>query len=141
MKITILQLDTFLARYFEQANRPKWLDSFFIGVTRLGDYGIVWFVLSGIYMLSPEEAYSFLGKILCGGMLLTILLGEGIIKNITRRKRPFLEHADISPGLPPPASFSFPSGHSAISWCAVGTLFAAESLISPMILWGAILLA
>lgn len=118
MKEWIIRIDTRIIESIQYAtHRPAWLDGIFVVVTRLGDYGGVWFLIAlWLYFLWDQKLW---GMLLCMGLLLVIFLGEWVIKNLIRRKRPFLQQENITPGIShPPKSFSFPSGHSAMSWAA-----------------------
>lgn len=54
-------------------------------------------------------------------ILMTTLIGEGIVKNIVRRQRPFKEK-EKELLISKPITYSFPSGHTASSFAAL-TIF------------------
>lgn len=56
-------------------------------------------------------------------LLLTTLLGEGLLKHLIARPRPFMHYPDLALLIPPPSTYSFPSGHSAASFAAAVVLF------------------
>ena len=55
-------------------------------------------------------------------LIITTIIGEGIIKKIVRRKRPFYDEDDKELLISKPITHSFPSGHTASSF-AVATVF------------------
>lgn len=57
------------------------------------------------------------GAALAAGLLAHVLLLEGVVKNVVQRKRPFTALGlTLRDSLVDPASFSFPSGHSAAAF-------------------------
>ena len=77
---------------------------------------IVWIVLALILFFKNNMRMQFF---LC--MLVSIIasiINEGIIKNIFKRERPFIDSDIINPLISAPTSYSFPSGHSMTSFLA-----------------------
>lgn len=96
------------------------MDKFMVVITSLGDKGLIWIVMALI--LLAVKKYRKIGIILLIALLMTSLLGEGIVKNIVQRPRAFITYPDISIIINPPTSFSFPSGHTASSFAAAVVL-------------------
>lgn len=92
------------------------MDKIMIIITSLGDSGFIWIVIGILLLLNNK--YRKAGLVLLVGLLLTTILGEGIIKNIVQRPRAFITYPDINIIIQPPASFSFPSGHTGSSFAA-----------------------
>lgn len=139
-KIWVLhRIDRIVAEYFESRQFPLWMDRICIYASRLGDYGAVWFFLAGICFFFSEMRW--IAYMLIAGIVGVIILGEGVIKNSIRRKRPFMQYAHITSGIRPPRSFSFPSGHTAMSWCVVGILIWSKQFIPYEVLGVCIVLA
>jgi undecaprenyl-diphosphatase len=84
-----------------------------------GNGGMIWLALAAV-MLFVEELY-YLGWQCIIALMITTLFGEGILKRIFRRPRPFITHGPIHLMIPMPSGFSFPSGHTASS-VAVATV-------------------
>ena len=96
------------------------LDAVMPVVTSLGDLGIVWIAVAAfLFFLKKEKKWA--GLMLCA-LLATVVLGDGIIKPIIERMRPFLSDPHIVLLIPPPSGFSFPSGHSGSSFAAATVL-------------------
>ncbi|MDU5105835.1 MULTISPECIES: phosphatase PAP2 family protein [unclassified Clostridium] len=96
------------------------MDKIMVVITSLGDKGLIWIVMALI--LLAVKKYRKIGIILLISLLMTSLLGEGIVKNIVQRPRAFITYPDISIIINPPTSFSFPSGHTASSFAAAVVL-------------------
>ena len=82
-------------------------------VSRSGDLGVIW--LLACFMLMGFTGYRRIVELCLITLLFTTLLGEGILKHIIRRPRPFVTHGPVQMAVPAPTSFSFPSGHTASS--------------------------
>ena len=86
------------------------LDPIMVFVTKLVDKGIIWIAL-GIILLFFKKTRK------CGIMVLVsmgigLLIGNGIIKNLVQRPRPFWIDASIPLLIPKLSDYSFPSGHT-----------------------------
>ncbi|MDV4149879.1 phosphatase PAP2 family protein [Clostridium sp. AL.422] len=92
------------------------MDKLMIFITSLGDKGFIWIAIGLI--LVAKKKYRKIGFMLLIALLITSLIGEGILKNIVQRARAFVTYPDISILITPPTSYSFPSGHTASSFTA-----------------------
>lgn len=113
----IFKLDNYILDFFRTKVRSPLLDNVMKFITRLGDMGMVWIIIS-VYVIV------FMGKGLIGMQMLcalavTTFIGEGIIKRIFQRKRP----CDTTPTeemiIKKPLGYSFPSGHTASSFAVM----------------------
>ncbi|MGL5380307.1 phosphatase PAP2 family protein [Clostridium sp.] len=98
----------------------KALDNIMKLVSTLGNAGAIW-IFIGIVLLFSKR-YRGVGITLLLALLITSILGEGIIKNIIQRVRPFVSNPDIKLIIEAPNSYSFPSGHTASSFAAANVL-------------------
>lgn len=88
-------------------------------VTVLGNAGIIW-IAAGIVLMCIKK-YRRGGIFLLVGLLLGLIFGNVILKNVIARPRPcFL--ADVPLLIPMPTDFSFPSGHTLSSFIAAFVL-------------------
>ena len=94
-------------------------------ITKLGDAGIFWIALALILLIPKKTRRT--GAAMGVAMLIGLIIGNGILKNVIARTRPF----DIShPVLPknrllidPPTDYSFPSGHTLASFEAATAIY------------------
>lgn len=100
--------------------RTPFLDTFFSRITHLGDAGTIWILIAVILLFTKKYRKTAIGMLIA--MLITYILGDQILKPLVGRARPFT-HRDIELLIPPPGRYSFPSGHSASSFCAAVYLF------------------
>ncbi|MBE6053866.1 MAG: phosphatase PAP2 family protein [Clostridium sartagoforme] len=96
------------------------MDKVMTFITRLGDSGFIWILIG--FVLLAQKKYRKSGFVLLIALLITSIIGEGILKNIIQRPRAFITYPDISIIIKPPASYSFPSGHTSSSFAAAVVL-------------------
>ncbi|MCF0147579.1 MAG: phosphatase PAP2 family protein, partial [Clostridium sp.] len=116
----INNLDISILNFIRNNFSNLFMDKLMVVITSLGDRGLIWIAMALI--LLAIKKYRKIGIILLIALLITSLIGEGIIKNIVQRPRAFLSYPDIRLLINPPESFSFPSGHTASSFAAAFVL-------------------
>jgi len=92
-------------------------------ITKLGDAGVIWILLSVVLLLNPRTRKS--GAVLAVALCVDVVLCNGILKNLFRRIRPCDVNTSIQLLVARPDDFSFPSGHTAASFAAVAALMLA----------------
>lgn len=92
-------------------------------ITKLGDAGMIWILLSVVLFLNPRTRKS--GMILAVALCVDVVLCNGILKNLFRRIRPCDVNTSIQLLVARPDDFSFLSGHTAASFAAVAALMLA----------------
>lgn len=94
-------------------------------ITRLGDGGILWIVIAVIFLIPKKTRKT--GVAMGVAMLLGLIIGNGIIKNLVMRPRPFNTIGTaVSPRnllIEPPTDWSFPSGHTLSSFAAATAIY------------------
>ena len=90
-------------------------------ITALGNDGMIWILLALLCLLRPATRRT--GISMLAALLLSLLVGNLLIKPLVARPRPFQQYADLIPLIAPPGEFSFPSGHASSSFAAATALF------------------
>ena len=117
-----------------QGFRTPVFDNFILLITNLANY--VWYVLIiGLLLNKPTRK---LGIVLAVAMILQYLVNGGVLKHLFARVRPCNVDTTIEILIKRPKGFSFPSGHSAAAFCAIGVLYGAKM---KKLLWPAFILA
>lgn len=116
----IYSFDIRILMWIREYLECKALDNTMKVVSTLGNAGAIW-IFIGIILLFSRR-YRGIGITLLLALLITSILGEGIIKNIIQRPRPFVSNPNIKIIIDAPLSYSFPSGHTASSFAAAGVL-------------------
>ena len=119
------------------------MDTVMKGITHLGDAGIIWIIITLCLLISKQ--YRKLGILMAIGLILGLIIGNGIVKNVVSRERPF-ELADrinraFPIKIPKPTDRSFPSGHTQASFISATILMMAKRKFGIPALILAILIA
>ena len=97
-----------------QTIHTSFLDTFMISITKLGDAGIVWIILTVILLLIPKTRKA-------GGYMAVALIADLIVA----RPRPYSINKTVQLLVTPLKDYSFPSGHTAASFASVSALYFA----------------
>ena len=92
-------------------------------ITRLGDAGIIWIILTVLLLIIPKTRKT--GVIMMAALLVDVLLCNVFIKNLVARTRPFDVNTAVQLLVAKPQDYSFPSGHTAASFASVTALYLA----------------
>ena len=106
--------------------------NFFSFMSLVGSYAIIWLVILAILVYFEAIEHKDFIVIFFASLLLTFLLVEYPMKNYFKRERPINYYLNNNPKLlllwtnseveAPPQDYSFPSGHTAIAFCAATVL-------------------
>mgnify|MGYP000110931819 CR=1 FL=1 len=108
-------MDFYILDFIQSYIRCDFLDVLFSHVTMLGNGGMIWIIICLCLIL--KKNYRKAGICILLAMLIGNLLGEQVIKPIVARPRPFMQQPfDLI--IAAPSGYSFPSGHTASSFCA-----------------------
>lgn len=104
------------------------MDTIMKFITHLGDGGLIWIIITLCLLISKQ--YRKLGILCAIGLILGLIIGNGIVKNLVSRERPF-ELADSIDRVFPikidkPTDRSFPSGHTQASFIVATILMMAK---------------
>lgn len=127
---TITQIDISILNFIQQF-RTGFGDIFFPFITRFGDAGIFWMVLTLILLIIPKTRKY--GLAMAVSLAIEAILCNVIIKPLVNRTRPF-DYVDTVVNLivKAPTDPSFPSGHTGASFaCASALLFTKSKLWIP----------
>lgn len=126
----INRFDMYILIFMKKHVQNKFLDKLMPVITSLGDLGFVWIVIAIALVL--DKPYRMIGNQLLITLIISTIIGEGIVKHLIRRFRPCSKETDIKLLIKKPLSYSFPSGHTLSSFAAASVLsafFAEYSLI------------
>ena len=82
-------------------------------ITRLGDAGIIWIILTVLLLIIPKTRKT-------GVIMMAALLAD-----VLARTRPFDVNTAVQLLVAKPRDYSFPSGHTAASFASVTALYLA----------------
>ena len=112
----------FSVLYWIQENlRSAFLDNVMVPFTSVFNGGIFWLALCALLLIFRKTRST--GIVVLSAMAVAYLAGEVGIKNIICRLRPCVVDSSVPLALEIPASYSFPSGHTASSFAAATAIF------------------
>ncbi len=95
---------------------PAWLDQTLLGISRIMHYGEGWAAAALVLVLiDPPTGWKATAEAL-PVLWLSMLVVNFPMKNIFRRRRPFIAYVKARVLGPRPRDFSFPSGHTAAAF-------------------------
>ena len=118
---------------FIQTLHTPVLDKIMVGVTKLGDVGIIWIILTAILLIIPKTRRT--GGVMLVALVVQTVLCNVILKNLFARTRPYDVNTTGQLLVPKLHDFSFPSGHTSASFTAVSALyFSKDKLWKPALI-------
>lgn len=127
-----------LLDWIRQNLRSDFLDTVMPVITSLGHLGLFWIILT-LLLFIPRRTRKY-AHIAAIGLLLGLIVGNGILKPLIARIRPY----DIRPAallIQAPTDYSFPSGHTQASFSAALPIFMWKKRVGIFALILALLIA
>lgn len=106
-----------------QTLHTPFLDKIMVFITRLGDAGIIWIMLSIVLLLIPKTRKS--GAVMVVALVVDVLLCNIVLKNLVARTRPYDVNTGVHLLVAKLHDYSFPSGHTVASFASVTALYLA----------------
>lgn len=117
----------------------KVMDFLMVRITQLGNAGFIWICIALALIATPK--YRKDGWRLALGLVVGLVLGVWVFKNIVARPRPFMFNETVDLLISVPKDYSFPSGHTIASFVSVFVLFKTEKWMGWAALPMAVLIA
>ena len=116
----IYRFDYSILNYINENMHTPFFDKFFAIITQLADAGWVWIALAVVLLCFKRTRKT--GLVMGGALVLGLIFGNGILKPLINRIRPY-DNAAWDPIvtratllIKPPHDASFPSGHTLASF-------------------------
>ena len=106
--------------YAIQNLRSQTLDTVMTFVSYLGNSGAIWIII-GLIMTGFKK-YRKCGLSVLIALLVCLIAGNGILKNLIARERPCWIDESVKLIISVPKDFSFPSGHTFSSFAAASCI-------------------
>lgn len=110
--------------WLENNTKSLYLDTVIPAITFLGDHALVWIIIGLLLLFSKK--YTKYGFILFLSLILGYLLGNGVLKILFARIRPFDMYNFGTLLISRPSGFSFPSDHALLSFASAFVLLKAN---------------
>lgn len=125
LAVKISSFDYDILHAVNESMRNSVLDFIMPWITKLGDAGIFWIALALILLIPKKTRRT--GAAMAVAMVLGLIIGNGILKNVIARTRPYdLANPVLSKSkllVSPPTDYSFPSGHTLASFEAATAIY------------------
>ncbi|EKX80029.1 undecaprenyl-diphosphatase [Clostridium botulinum CFSAN001628] len=128
--LLIQNIDNCILYVIKKYVQNKYLDILMPRITKMGELGIIWIAIALVLILNT--LYRIIGMVVILTLIISTIIGEGIIKHIVRRIRPCNQQNSFNMLILKPMSYSFPSGHTLSSFAVAEVLsvyFAQYKLI------------
>lgn len=104
--------------FLQENIRSGFLTSILEFMTDLGNEGIIWIVPAALLLIKKKTRAC--GAAILLSLVLSLLLTNGLLKNIFQEARPFVAYPEIIPLVTEvsASSYAFPSGHATSSFAA-----------------------
>ena len=116
----IYSFDHSILNYLNEHFHNAFFDGFFSIITHLADAGWFWIALAALLLCFKKTRKT--GCVMGAALLMGVIFGNGILKPLIHRVRPY-DNAAWSPAvtratllISPPSDYSFPSGHTLASF-------------------------
>ncbi|KZL91738.1 phosphatase PAP2 family protein [Clostridium magnum] len=116
----IQKLDNYILCAIKKYVQNKYLDILMPIITAMGNLGFIWIMMAVALLL--DKPYRLIGDIVILTLIISTIIGEGIVKHIVRRVRPCNLQSSVSLLITKPISYSFPSGHTLSSFAVAEVL-------------------
>lgn len=116
----INKFDNYILFNIEKYMQNKYLDRLMPIITSMGNVGFIWITIAVFLIL--DKPYRAVGNAVILTLIVSTIIGEGIVKHIVRRVRPCNYQNTINLLIAKPMSYSFPSGHTVSSFAVAEIL-------------------
>lgn len=118
---TITAIDFSILFWIQAHIRTTALDVIFPFLSVINNMGLFWIVLSVALLVSRRTRLCGICMLVC--LAVDCALGEGLLKHLFMRERPYVIIPIDNLLVPTPLTSSFPSGHTASSFTAATAVF------------------
>ena len=116
----IYSTDFMILDWIQGHLRCGWMDWLMPKITFLGEAGLIWIVILLLFLWMKTRRKC--GLKMAVSLVIYLLLGQFILKNIFARPRPCWVNTAVEMLVKVPKDYSFPSGHSIASFAGAGAL-------------------
>ena len=112
----IEQIDVSILLFIQEHVRNSLFDRLFLPITHFADDGIFWVLLTIVLLMYPKTRKAGIAALI--SMAICYTLCSVWLKDAVARIRPYDAYSSVALMIEPDPDFSFPSGHTTISFAA-----------------------
>ncbi len=116
----IQRADGWILLFIQNHLRFASLNPWVIRFTKLGNYGLIWIVIS-ILLLIPKKSRRA-GILSLVALALSLCISNLLLKNYVARVRPYEVLSGLTSLIGPVSGYSFPSGHASAGFAAAAVI-------------------
>ncbi len=120
MIFLVHKFDSSILLYVKENMHGPIIDKVMVISTYLGNGGMIWIIIAALLMINKN--YRKIGFMALAALILSTILGDGILKHVVGRIRPSANIPAVDLLIKKPLSYSFPSGHTTSSFAVAGVL-------------------
>ena len=115
-------MDRIILNFFQElaVSNNFILNNFFIFFTKIGNLGMVWILISLLFLMFKGTRKTGVVSLL--SLFFSFIISNLFLKNIIARPRPFTTY-DLKVLISLPKDFSFPSGHASASFASAFSIY------------------
>ena len=121
----VQNLEFAILDWIQQHCRCGVLDTLMPFFTWICAHGEIWILLAAVLLCTKKERHT--GAAVAAALILDLLACNVLLKPLVARPRPCTLNGALQLLMAAPSDYSFPSGHAAASFAAVGALRASKS--------------
>lgn len=120
---TLMHMQALFLLFLQDTIRTPLLTRILEFTTDLGNMGFIW-VVPALLLLFKKKTRP-LGIAVLTALVLSLLITNGVLKNLVKEARPFVTYPEIIPLVThvSASSYAFPSGHASASFAAAPLFF------------------
>ncbi|GKU26542.1 phosphatase PAP2 family protein [Clostridium folliculivorans] len=112
--------DNYILLSVKRYLQNKYFDRIMTLITSMGNLGAIWVIIALVLILDKD--YIVVGDTVILTLIISTIVGEGLVKHLVRRIRPCNFYKNINMLIARPDSYSFPSGHTLSSFAVAEVL-------------------
>lgn len=116
----IQNFDNSILLYINDKKHGQIMNKIMLGFTYMGNGGTIWIIIAAFLLIDKTNRMAGAAVILT--LIISTIIGQGIIKHIVRRRRPCNNRENGDLLIRKPLDYSFPSGHTLSSFAAAQVL-------------------
>lgn len=129
----IQNLDASILYFMQNHIQNHFFNPIMIFFTTLGNMGLIWIIIAIVLLFSKK--FRKVGILMFCALIINTILGEGILKHLFQRPRPFNTLPGLHLLIKAPTSYSFPSGHTSSAFaCAIVLAYYIRKAAIPAII-------
>ena len=133
-----MEIDFYILDFIQENLCSPAMDVIMPFITKFGDAGIFWMACTALLLIIPKTRG--LGVTMMAALAIEALCCNVILKPLVARIRPYDVNQAVHIIINKPSDYSFPSGHTGVSFAAASALFFSKNKFGiPALIFAALI--